>query len=174
MNELYAYQGLGDPAKHAESVEDHLPASIQQGASSLHPDEDLEKKIKPLDPRVEKLIRRYLEVHSEPLPPASCANLVQMDLKLKPDFVGHKIHLSPHLAPKEQADRVGQQIQECIDLCLVLQYKDEDYCQHCSPCFLVAKPGSSAGRLVVDLESCTNRCRTTPRLLLTWSQPWRR
>ena len=31
-----------------------------------------------------------------------------------------------------------------------LEYKDGDYPEHCSPCFLVAKPGSTAKRLVVD------------------------
>ena len=38
----------------------------------------------------------------------------------------------------------------CIDAGLVLEYKDADYPQHCSPCFLVAKSGSTAKRLVVD------------------------
>ena len=37
-----------------------------------------------------------------------------------------------------------------VPMVLVLEYKDGDYPQHCSPCFLVAKPGSSAKRLVVD------------------------
>ena len=32
---LYAYQGLKDPAKDAEPVEDHLPASIQQATYTL-------------------------------------------------------------------------------------------------------------------------------------------
>ena len=39
---------------------------------------------------------------------------------------------------------------ECIDAGLVLEYRYGDYPQHCSPCFLVAKPGSTAKRLVVD------------------------
>ena len=47
---LYAYQGLKDTTKDAEPVEDHLPASIHQGASNLHSDEDMEDKIKLLDP----------------------------------------------------------------------------------------------------------------------------
>ena len=42
-----------------------------------------------------------------------------------------------------------KKIQECIDAGLLLDYKDGDYPQHCSPCFLVAKPGSTAKRLVV-------------------------
>ena len=53
---LYAYQGLKDTTKDEEPVEDHLPASITQGASNLHSDEDMEDKIKLLDPRVQKLI----------------------------------------------------------------------------------------------------------------------
>ena len=146
---LYAYQGLKDATAGEESVEDHLPTSIQ-GASNLHSDEDMEDKIKVLDPRVQKLIRTYLEVFGELPPPASCDKLVQMDLKLKPEFVGHKIRRRPYPAPKEQADEIERQIQECIDAGLVLEYKDGDYPLHCSPCFLVAKPGSTAKRLVVD------------------------
>ena len=53
-------------------------------------------------------------------------------------------------APKEQADGIERQIQGCIDAGLILEYKDGDYPQHCGPCFLVAKPGSTTKRLVVD------------------------
>ena len=73
-----------------------------------------------------------------------------MNPKLQPEFVGHMIRRRPYPAPKEQADEIERQIQECIDAGLVLEYKDGDYPQHCSPCFLVAKPGSTAKRLVVD------------------------
>ena len=73
-----------------------------------------------------------------------------MDLKLKPGFVGHKVRRRPYPAPKEQADEIEGQIQECIDAGLVVEYKDGDYPQQCSPCFLVATPGSTAKRLVVD------------------------
>ena len=147
---LYAHQGLKDTTKDAEPVEDHLPASIHQGASNLHSDKDMEDKIELLDRRVQKLIRTYPEVFGELPPPASCDKLVQMDVKLKLEFVGHKIRRRPYPAPKEQADEIERQIQECIDAGLVLEYKDGDYPQHCSPCLLVAKPGSTAKRLVVD------------------------
>ena len=98
----------------------------------------MDDKIRLLDPWLQKLIRTYLEVFGELPPQASCDKLVQMDLKLKPEFVGHKIRRRPYLAPKEQADKIGRQIQECIDAGLVLEYKHGDYPQHCSPCFLVA------------------------------------
>ena len=147
---LYAYQGPKDTTKGEEPVEDHLPASITQGASNLHSDEDVDDKIQLWDPRVQKLLRTYLEVFRELPTPASCDKLVQMDLNLKPEFVGHKIRRRPYPAPKERADEIERQIQECIDAGLVLEYRDGDYPQHCSPCFLVAKPGSTAKRLVVD------------------------
>ena len=131
-------------------MEDHLPASITQGASNLHSDDDMENKIQLLDPRVQKLIWTYLEVLGEPPPQATCDKLVQMDLKLKHEFVGHKIPRRPYPAPKDQADKIELQIQECIDAGLVLEYRDGDYRQHCSPCLLVAKPGSTVKRLVVD------------------------
>ena len=43
-----------------------------------------------------------------------------------------------------------RQIQECIDAGVFEEYAHRDYPRHCSPCFLVAKPGSTAMRLVVD------------------------
>ena len=43
---LYAYQGLKDTTKDAERVEDHLPASIHQGASNLHSDKDMKDAIR--------------------------------------------------------------------------------------------------------------------------------
>ena len=85
---LYAYEGLKDPAKKAELVEDHFTAPVHQVPSNLHFDKDLEDKIKPFDPRVQKLIRTYPEVCNEVPPPASFDKLVQMDLKLKPEFFG--------------------------------------------------------------------------------------
>ena len=103
---LYAYQGLEDTTKDAELVEDHLPASLHQGASNPHSDEDMEDKIKLLDPRVQELIRTYLEVFGELPPPASCDKLVQMDLKLKPKLLGHKIRRRPYPAPKEPDDEI--------------------------------------------------------------------
>ena len=143
-------------------LKEDLPKSITQGASNLHSDEDMEDKIKVLDPRVQKLIRTYLEVFGELPPPASCDKLVQMDLKLKPGFVGHKIRRRLYPAPKGQADEIERQIQECIDAGLVLEYKDGDYPLHCSPCFLVAKPGSTAKRLVVDYGELNKKTLNHP------------
>ena len=84
------------------------------------------------------------------LPPLSCKNLVQMDLKLKPEFEKTRVRRRPYPAPQEQVEEIKRQIQECIDAGFVEEYKKGDYPNHCSPCFLVAKSGSTALRSVVD------------------------
>ena len=58
----------------------------------------------------------------------------------------------PYPAPQEHVEEIERQIRECIDANLVEEYKKGDYPHHCSPCFLVAKPGSTALRLVVDYD----------------------
>ena len=103
-----------------------------------------------LDPRLTKLIHKYQEDFGALPPPLSCKKLVQMDLKLKPEFEGLVVRRRPYPAPQDQIDEIESQIQECIDAGLVEEYKHGDYPRHCSPCFLVAKPGSTAMRLVVD------------------------
>ena len=82
--------------------------------------------------------------------PLSCKKLVQMDLKLKPEFEKTRVRRRPYPPPQEQVEEIERQIQECIDAGLVEEYKQGVYPHHCSPCFLVAKPGSTALRLVVD------------------------
>ena len=138
---------------------------------ATYSDEDLEDEIKPLDPRVQNLIRTYQEVFREPTPPASCDKLVQMDLKLKPKFVGDKIRRRPYPAPEEQADGINRQIQECIHAGLVLEYRDGDYPQHCSSCFLVAKPGSTAKRLMVDHSELNKNILNNSGPFQTLSRP---
>ena len=97
-----------------------------------------------------------------------------MDLKLNPKFVGHKIRRRPYPAPKEQADEIQRQIQECIDAGLAPEYKDGDYLQYCSPCFLLAQPGSTAKRLVMDYEELNKKTPNHSGSILIWSLPLRR
>ena len=73
-----------------------------------------------------------------------------MDLKLKPEFEKTRVRRRPYPAPQEQVEEIERQIQEYIDGGLMEEHKKGDYPHHCSPCFLVAKPGSTALRLVVD------------------------
>ena len=124
----------------------------EHGKHNLHADEDFLQKIESLnlDPRMKKLLLTYEEVFGALPPPLSCNKMVQMDLKLKPEFEKARVRCRPYPAPPEQVEEIERQIQECIDAGLVEEYKKGDYPHHWSPCFLVAKPGSSSLQLVVD------------------------
>ena len=124
----------------------------EHGKSNLHAEEDFLQKLQSLnlDPRLKKLLETYEEVFGTLPPPLSCKKLVQMDLKLKPEFEKTRVRRRPYAAPQEQVEEIEGQIQECIDAGLVEEYQQGDYPNHCSPCFLVAKPGSTALPLVVD------------------------
>ena len=117
----------------------------------------MEDKIKPLDPRVQKPIRTYLEVFAELTPPASCDKLVQTDLKLKPEFMGPRISRRLYPAPKEQADEIERQIQECIDAGLVLENKDGDHPQRWSPVSWLLNLGLQPNGWWWTMESGTRR-----------------
>ena len=153
----YAQQGRQD-------WEDELPPETmgrmkkqEKGKSTLHAEEDFVEKLESmnLDPRLSKLMQKYQEVFGGLPPPLSCKTLVPMDLKLKPEFEGSVVRRRAYPAPQDQIEEMERQIQECIDAGLVEEYKHGDYPRHCSPCFLVAKPGSTAMRLVADYNKKT-------------------
>ena len=54
---------------------------------------------------------------------APCKELVQMDLKLKPELEKTRVRRRPYPAPQEQVEEIERQIQECIDTGLVEEYK---------------------------------------------------
>ena len=122
------------------------------GKSNLHAEEDFRQKIESLnlDPGLKKLLLTDEEVFGPLPPPLSCKTLVQKDLKMGPEFAKTRARRRPYPGPQEQVEEIEREIQECIDAGLVEDYKKGDYPHHCSPCFLVAKPGSTAFRLVVD------------------------
>ena len=133
----------------------------EHGKSNLHAEEDFLQKLESLnlDPRLKKLLKTNEEVFGALPPPLSCKKLVQMHLKLKPEFEKTRVRRHPHPAPQEQVGEIERQIQECINAGLVQEYKKGDYPHHCSPCFLVAKRGSTALRLVVDYGEVNKKAR---------------
>ena len=131
----------------------------EHGKSNLHAGEDFLPKFESfnLDPRLKKLLLTYEEVFGALPPPPSCKTLVQMNLKLKPEFEKTRVRRRPYPAPREQVKEIERPIQDCIDVGLMEEYKKGDYPHHRSPCFLVAKPGSTALRLVVDYGGLSKR-----------------
>ena len=164
----YAKQGRQD-------WEDELPPETmgrmkeqEKREGNLHAEENLvEKRDRMnLDSRLSKLIQKYQEVFGALLPPLCCKSLVQMDLKLKPEFEGSVERIRPYPAPQDQTEQIERQFQECIDAGLVEEYKHGDYPCHCTPCILVAKPGSIAMRLVVDHSEVNKKTQNH-----SWSIP---
>ena len=90
----------------------------------------------------------------------SCKKLIQMGLKLKPEFGKAHMRRRAYPAPQEQVEEIKRQIEECMDAALVEEYKKGDYPHHCSSCFLVAKPGSTALRLVVDYGEVNKKAQS--------------
>ena len=133
----------------------------EHGRSNLYAEEDFLQKIESLnlDPLLKKPLPTYEEVFGALPAPLSCKKLVQMDLKLKPEFGKTRVRRRPYPAPQEQVEEIERQIQECIDAGLVEEYKKGDYPHHCSPCFLVAKPGSTALRLVADYDEVNKKAQ---------------
>ena len=142
----------------------------ERGKSNLHAEEDFRQEIESLnlEPLLKKLLLTYEQVFGALPPPLSSKKLVQMNLKLKPEFEKTRVRRRPYPAPQEQVKEIERQIQECIDAGLVEEYKKGDFPNHCSPCFLVAKPGSTALRMVVDYgevnKKTQNHSRSTPNM----------
>ena len=116
----------------------------EKGDCNLHVEEEFVEKLESmnLDPRLSKLIEKYQKVFGALPPPLSC--------KLQRGFEGSVVRRRPYPVPQDYIDEIERQIQECIDAGLLKEYKHGDYPRHCSPCFLMAKPGSTAMCLVVD------------------------
>ena len=94
MEQALFYHWQIPPGKEVP-VDDHLPETLHEGKSNLEATEDVEDKIKTLDPRVQRPIKTHIEVFGRLPPPASCHKLVNMDLRLKEEFVGQKYARGP-------------------------------------------------------------------------------
>ena len=79
----------------------------------------------------------------------SCEKLVTMDLELMDEHKNTTVRSRPFPASKADREETMRQITECIAADLAKKYEQSEYPKHCSPCFLVDKPGSNAKRLVV-------------------------
>ena len=91
---------------------------------------------------------------------ASCEKLVTMDLELMDKHENTTVRSKAFPTSKADSEEIMRQITECIAANLAEKYEQPDYPKHCSPCFLVDKPGSNAKRLVVHygkLNKLTNK-----------------
>ena len=146
----------------------------EHGKSNLHAEEDFLQKIESLNlvPRLKKLQLTYEEVFGALPAPLCCKKLVQMDLKLKPEFEKTRVRRRPYPAPQEQVEEMERQIQECTDAGLVEEYKKGDYPNHCSPVSWLLNQGKLPYDWLLTMVRSTRKPRTTQGVFLTWKIPW--
>ena len=139
--------------------QDEKSKKQEPGASNLHASEDLKISLNKMhvDERIKKIILHFSAFFG-PLPPTrSVKKLATMDLELREEFLNYRVRCRPYPASKDDMAEITRQIKECVEAGLVYEYKKTDYPKHCSPCFLVAKPGSTAKRLVVDYKKVNQK-----------------
>ena len=72
-----------------------------------------------------------------------------MDLELMDEHKNTTVSSKTFPASNADSEEIMRPITECSAADLVEKYEQAEYPKHCSPCFLVDKPGSNAKRLVV-------------------------
>ena len=169
-------------AQERQDWEDELPPVTvgrikgqDKGKSNLRAEEDFSEKVESmnLDPRLTKLIHKYQEVFGALPPPLSCKKLVQMDLKLKPEFEGSVVRRRPYPAPQNKMDEMERQIQECIDAGLVEEYKHETTPAIVALVFWLLNLGPLLCAWSWTMGRSKKRPRTTQGVSPTWKTPWR-
>ena len=133
-----------------DKIKEVLTIKQEFGQSNLAPSEDFKKRSQEHDPRVAEVLARYEEAFGPLPPPGSSKKLVRMELELKPEFQDQQITSRGYRCSKEEQDEIMRQVLELVEAGMCEAYKDTEIPEHWSPCFLVAKRGSTAKMLVVD------------------------
>ena len=98
LENLYYARGRNDKWQKESMPTNEMDKHQDKGKSNLHSEDDFDEKIKNLDPGLQKLLKTYEEVFGALLPPGSCKKLVEMDLKLKPEFQKQRLKRRPYPA----------------------------------------------------------------------------
>ena len=123
----------------------------------------ISRKITNLPSKIQEVLRRRKVAFGPLMAHGSCEKLVTMDLEL---FFLHcasllsgwgllderkntTVRSKPFPASKPNIEEIMRSITKCIAANLAEKYEQAENPKHCSPCFLVDKPGSNAKRLVV-------------------------
>ena len=141
--------------------QDEKSKKQELGASNLHTSIDLKISLDKMDvdERIKKIILHFSDIFGPLPPPGSVKKLVTTDLELREEFLKDRVRCRPYQASKDDMAEITRKIKECVEAGSVYEYKKTDYPKHCSPCFLVAKPGSTAKRFVVDYKKVNQKIK---------------
>ena len=115
----------------------------EYGKSNLAAADDFEEKIKNLQTKIQEVLRRRKVTFGPLMAHGSCEKLVTMDLELMDEHKNTTVRSKPFPASKADSEEIMRQITECIAADLAEKYEQAGYPKHCSPCFLVDKPGAT-------------------------------
>ena len=96
------------------------------------------------------ILLKYIQAFGDLPEAGSVEKLIQMDLRLKPEFAKKKLKCRPYPCSEAHMKDIQKQVEEFVRRNVVEELQHGETPNHCSPCFLVPKPGSTALCLVVD------------------------
>ena len=150
---------LGEPGDEAHlcevplHVEHRSPSTKVGGGTNLTSDvkatkEHILSSNLPLE--FQGILLKYIQAFRDLPEPGSVEKLIQMDLRLKPEFANKNLKCRPYSCSEAHMTEIQKQVEERVKRNVVEQLQHGETPTHCSPCFLVPKHGSTALRLGVD------------------------
>ena len=150
---------LGEPGDEAHlcevplHVQDRCPSTKVGGGTNLTSDLEATKEHilgSNLPLEFQGILLKYIQAFGDLPERGSVEKLIQMELRLKPEFANKKLKCRPYPCSEAHMKEIRKQVEECVRRNVVEELQHGETPTHCSPCFLVPKPGSTALRLVVD------------------------
>ena len=150
---------LGEPGDEGHlcevplHVQDRCPSTKVGGGTNLTSDLEATKEHilgSNLPLEFQGILLKYIQAFGDLPEPGSVEKLIQMDLRLKPEFANKKLKCRPYPCSEAHMKEIQKQVEECVRRNVVEELQHGETPTHCSPCFLVPKPRSTALRLVVD------------------------
>ena len=145
----------------------------EYGKSNFAAADNFEEKIKNLPTKTQEVLRRRKVAFGPLMAHGSYEKLVTMELELMDEHKNTTVASKPFPASKADSGEIMCQITECIAAHLAKKYEQAEYPKHCSPCFLVDKPGSNAKRLVVQYRKLNKLTKKIRGVYQVWNRRWK-
>ena len=118
---------------------------------------EFEKELEPHPQVLDKVFRKFLVIFGDLPDPNTCKKLVEMDLKLKPEWQGIPLRCRPYPLNPGDEKQQNDQVEELIAKGIVEEYLGTDFPKFCSPCFMVPKKGTDTKRLTIEYKRLNAR-----------------
>ena len=146
----------------------------EPGKSNLHAEEDFLQKIESLnlDPRLLKLLLTYEEAFGALPPPLSCKKLVQMDLKLKPEFEQTRVRPRPYPLLRNRLKKWRARSRNVLMLASWTNIRRGTTPITAVPVFWLLNQGRLPYDWLLTMVRSIRKAKTTQGAFPTWKKPW--